>query len=120
MTAPYRLMLGLLLVAQLAVITGYTDYDPGMDGQGITASGEHTRPGVCAAGPSVPFGSLVCIISEGCYTVADRGSCIVDVGVTAKDGCESVSNVDVWFADRDAALEFGRRHRLVIIIEAEP
>ncbi len=120
MTAPFRLMLGLLLFIQIATITGYTDHDAGMDGLGVTASGRRTGPGIIAAGPGVPFGSVVCLIGGECYEVWDRGGCIVDVGVASAPGCAVVSNFDVWLADRDAALELGRQERLVIVIEVEP
>jgi len=119
MTAPYRLMLGLLLLIQVATVTAYTDHDPGMDGLGITASGARTGPGVCAAGPSVPFDSVIIILGYGSCVVKDRGSCVVDIGVTEADGCKDVSNVDVWHASRDEALEIGRQQRAVIILPGE-
>jgi len=43
-------------------ITAYTDCDLGMwPCDGITASGIPTRPGVCACGPSYPFGTVFCV-----------------------------------------------------------
>jgi len=36
-------------------VTGYTDFDPGMRGDGITKSGMLTFEGACACGPSFPF-----------------------------------------------------------------
>lgn len=72
------------------IATAYCDY-------GITASGEYVRPGTCAAGPSVPFGTQLYIEGYGYATVTDRGGAI-------RDGM-----LDVWFPTYRQAIQWGRK-----------
>jgi 3D (Asp-Asp-Asp) domain-containing protein len=66
--------------------------------KGITASGERVRSGIIAADPRVlPIGSKVHIQGMGNYTVKDTGGKIKG------------RKVDIWMANRKAAIQFGRR-----------
>jgi 3D (Asp-Asp-Asp) domain-containing protein len=50
---------------RLLRVTAYADH-------GVTASGQLTRPGTCAAPAGVPFGSRVYVPRVGWLTVTDR------------------------------------------------
>ena len=78
-------------------ITAYTAHDKGMNGRGVTASGELAREGTTiAADISIPFGSQIYIPKYGnTYTVTDRG------GVIQGD------RLDLYMESREDALEFG-------------
>lgn len=78
-------------------ITAYTNHDPGMDGKGITASGERTQEGRTIAAPSdIPFGTQVYVPAlKNTYTVTDRGGAIVG------------ERLDVYMENRAEALQFG-------------
>lgn len=80
-------------------VTAYTSHDKGMDGKGITASGERVQEGRTIAGdPEIPFGSQIYIPALGkTYTVTDRGGAIRG------------DRLDVYMEDRRQALEFGVR-----------
>lgn len=88
-----------LISVSVALVTGYTACDPGMDCRGITASGERARPGIVAADPGFhSFGDLVCFgppVSQ-CLRVQDTGGAI-----------RGPERFDVFFEDRGEALEFG-------------
>lgn len=66
---------------------------------GITASGHKIKPGdkLCAAGKSIPFGTVIDVPGYGRARVEDRGSAI-------KDNC-----LDLLFDTHQAALEWGRK-----------
>ena len=78
-------------------VTAYTSHDEGMDGLGITASGERVQEGrTIAADPGIPFGTEVYIPSlGGTYIVEDRGGSIRG------------DRLDLYIEDLDRALEFG-------------
>lgn len=78
-------------------VTAYTANDEGMDGLGITASGERVQEGrTIAADPSIPFGTEVYIPSlGGSYIVEDRGGAIRG------------DRLDLYIEDLGHALEFG-------------
>ncbi|BAE83992.1 hypothetical protein DSY2203 [Desulfitobacterium hafniense Y51] len=78
-------------------VTAYTNNDPGMDGRGITASGERTQEGRTIAAPSdIPFGTQIYIPARGTtYIVTDRGGAIVG------------DRLDLYMESRAEALHFG-------------
>lgn len=83
-------------------ITGFTDRDAGMDGRGITRSGEPTRWGVVAVDPNlIPLGAKVGIEGMGVFQAMDTGG-----GVQGK-------HVDLWFGSRTEALAWGVQLRNV-------
>lgn len=88
-------------------VTAYTNHDPGMDGLGITASGEKTQEGrTIAADRSIPFGTEIYIPALGqTYTVTDRGGAIRG------------DRLDLYIEDLDRALEFGVQDLEVFIRE---
>lgn len=47
--------------AALFKVTAYTPYDEGMNGKGITASGEKVKLGMVAADTKMPFGTIIYI-----------------------------------------------------------
>ncbi len=91
--------------------TGYAPLDPnaveGMCYSGdpsITASGRKVQPGITiAAGPDLPFGTWIWIEGYGWRRVDDRGSKVVN------------GKIDIAFATRKEAFEFGRRQVTVVI-----
>ncbi len=91
--------------------TGYAPLDPnaveGMCYSGnpsITASGRTVQPGITiAAGPDIPFGTWIWIEGYGWRRVDDRGSRIKN------------DKIDIAFATRKEAFEFGRRQITVVI-----
>ena len=78
-------------------ITAYTKNDKGMDGLGITTSGERVQEGrTMAAGPSLPFGTEVYIPAlDHTYTIVDRGGAIKG------------NRLDLYMEQYDDAMEFG-------------
>lgn len=81
---------------------------------GITASGAYVKEWyTVAAGKSIPFGTKIYIPyfadkpNGGIFTVKDRGGGIDD------------GQIDVYMADYDACMEFGRRRLEVYILGAE-
>jgi 3D (Asp-Asp-Asp) domain-containing protein len=85
-----------------------TGKQPGDDGYGITASGEHVRENyTIACPPSLPFGQRLEIEGVGERVCTDRGSAI-------KEG-----RLDVYIAELEDALQFGRQWLNVRIIEEE-
>ncbi|HBV87010.1 MAG TPA: hypothetical protein DEF42_10250 [Desulfosporosinus sp.] len=79
------------------IVTAYSANDKGMDGKGITASGETVQEGrTIAADPSVPFGTQIHIPRLGnTYTVTDRGGAIRG------------NRIDLYMEKRSDAIEFG-------------
>lgn len=100
------------LKASIRVTTGYAPLDPkavrGMCFSGdprITASGQTTNPKITvAAGPRIPFGTLLWIDSIGWRRVDDRGSRIQG------------DRIDICFATRAEALAWGRKKVLVVVL----
>lgn len=81
-----------------AVVTAYTKNDPGMNGRGITFTGTLARPGVAAVDPEViPLGSVIYVPGYGYARAEDTGGAIKG------------RKVDLYFEDRNAALEWGRK-----------
>jgi len=82
---------------RVMTITAYTKNDKGMDGRGITTSGERVQQGrTIAADPSIPFGAQIHIPSLNCtHIVEDRGGAI------------SRGRLDLYMEKREDALEFG-------------
>ena len=78
-------------------VTAYTASDAGMNGRGITASGEPAVEGLTiAADPSIPLGSRIYIPKLGkTYTVTDRGGAIRG------------NRLDLYMVSRKKALKFG-------------
>ena len=87
------------------MVTAYTDCDPGMRCDGITASGIQTRLGVCACGSRYSFGTRFYIPALRRYYICyDRGNLVGD------------RNLDLWYHYRTDALEFGVKHLEVQIV----
>jgi 3D (Asp-Asp-Asp) domain-containing protein len=91
------------------VVTAYT---PGYESTqkrrdhpayGITASGEPVGPGSISADPSIPFGTRIWVPGYGWGTVMDRGDAIKG------------NRLDVFIADLNEALKWGRREVAVLI-----
>jgi 3D (Asp-Asp-Asp) domain-containing protein len=95
------------------VATGYAPLDPravrGVCYSGnpkITASGRLTKPGVSVAAPRhIPFGTWLWVEGVGLRRVDDRGGKIKG------------RRIDICFATRKEALEWGRRKVLVVKIQ---
>lgn len=92
-------------ISQTMVITAYTIDDEGMDGLGITSSGIPVKEGITiAAPPTIPFGTQLYIPAlNSTYTVTDRGDDIQG------------NRLDLYIADKEEALIFGRQTLEVII-----
>jgi len=94
-------------------LTGYAPLDPqaveGVCYSGdptVTASGEPSQPGISiAAGPSVPFGTEIYVPGYGVGVVHDRGGLISD------------KHIDLMFATRGQALNWGRQTMTVWVKE---
>lgn len=113
-----NVVLILSLVLQLQVVyhydtlsvSAYTNLSGARPHKGLMASGQYTRPGVAACGPSYAFGTLF-ILPDGTIVVClDRGTEITD------------KHLDIWMlTDPDGsettALRFGRHTLTVLIIE---
>jgi 3D (Asp-Asp-Asp) domain-containing protein len=85
-----------------------TGKQPGDDGYGITASGEHVQANyTLACPPSLPFGQRLEIEGVGERVCTDRGGAI-------KEG-----RLDVYIAELEEARQFGRQWLNVRIIEEE-
>jgi 3D (Asp-Asp-Asp) domain-containing protein len=84
--------------------TGYTDWDAGMDGRGITRSGERTGYGCVSVDPAVvPLWTRLRIEGRGeIHTALDTGGGVkgnhIDIWFPAKADafCWGVRYVDVW------------------------
>ena len=72
---------------------------------GITASGQRARKGTIAADPRYPFGTRIYVPGYGWGEVQDRGSAIRG------------DRLDVFFHNRNDALEWGRQTLNVIILK---
>lgn len=88
-------------------VTAYTSRDRGMDGRGITKSGERVQEGrTIAADQSIPFGTEIFIPALGkTFVVCDRGGAI------------SRGRLDLYMEKRSDAFEFGVRELEVFIRE---
>lgn len=86
-----------------------TGKSPGHPAYGITASGEYVRENhTIACPPAIPFGTRVEIpYFDTVFTCEDRGGAITD------------GKLDVYMADLDEALAFGRRMLDVKILSNE-
>lgn len=85
-----------------------TGKTPDHPAYGITASGAKVREGhTVACPPAIPFGTRLLIEGVGVRTCEDRGSAITD------------GKLDVYMADLDEALAFGRRMLDVKILSNE-
>jgi len=104
-------MIATLLIT--LTITAYTLGEGG--GTGLTFSGLPPTPGMCAAGPWLPIGALVIVAGTPCL-VTDRGGCIVDPDDTDPGACPTTSHLDIFMADLDKALAFGRQQLPVTIL----
>ncbi len=73
---------------------------------GITASGVEVREGrTIAAGPSLPFGTIVYIGGVGSRVVEDRGGAIPD------------GRIDIYFDDHNEALRYGRQEVIMWLVQ---
>ena len=86
-------------------VTAYTNHDRGMNGKGVTASGEHAVEGrTMAADDSMPFGAEIYIPALGkTFTVTDRGSAIHG------------DRLDLFMESREAAVRFGVQYLEVFV-----
>jgi len=71
---------------------------------GETASGKHTAPGVCACGPSYPFGTIFLVPKLGVFVCQDHGSKVGD------------RNLDIWVPSEKLAEKWGRKTLKVRVI----
>lgn len=71
---------------------------------GITADGSKAEKGTIAADPKYPFGTKMYVPGYGWGEVHDRGRAITG------------EHIDIFFPDRDDALEWGRKYLDVIIL----
>lgn len=86
-------------------VSAYTANDAGMNGKGITASGEKVQEGrTIAADPSIPLGAKIYIPALGKeYVVTDRGGAIHG------------NRLDLYFDKMNDALKFGVQELEVLI-----
>ena len=86
-------------------ISAYTAHGKGMDGRGITASGEMVHEGrTIAAAENIPFGTEIFIPAlDTVYTVTDRGGAI------------SRGRLDLYMDKRADAIRFGVQELEVIV-----
>ena len=86
-------------------ITAYTARDKGMNGRGITASGEKALEGrTIAADSGIPFGTEIYIPAlDKAYTVTDRGGAIHG------------NRLDLYIEHHKDAMEFGVKELEVLI-----
>ncbi|MCO1599862.1 3D domain-containing protein [Desulfosporosinus nitroreducens] len=85
-------------------ITAYTKDDEGMNGRGITTSGERVRQGLTIAAPErIPFGTEIHIPVLGTFVVSDRGGAIKG------------NRLDLYMERREDALRFGVQRLEVFI-----
>lgn len=84
-------------VKRVMTVTAYTSKDKGMNGKGITASGDRVQEGVTIAAPSwVPIGARIYIPALGkMFVVQDRGGAIKG------------NRLDLYMENRKEALKFG-------------
>ena len=95
----------LILVLTVTAYCGCADCTAPYN-DGITAMGTRVQEGrTVAAGPSIPFGTLIHISSVGWRVVEDRGGAITD------------SRLDLYFDSHSDALRFGVRELTVFILE---
>jgi len=80
------------------LVTGYSSTVDQCDSSPfITASGTHVRYGTMACPPQYPLGTMVTIDNMGTFVCEDRGGAIKG------------NHFDMWFASREAALDWGKR-----------
>ena len=84
-------------------VSAYWDGSGAHPYQGLTKSGEYTRPGVIACGEVYEFGTRF-LVKGTWYECKDRGSAVTD------------THLDIWFPSEEEALEWGRQHLDVIIL----
>ncbi len=83
-------------------VTGYTACDPGMRCDGVTASGMLAREGICACGHAFDFGTAFFLPAlHKVFYCQDRGGKIGNL------------NLDIFFTDKQEALQFGVQRHLV-------
>lgn len=82
---------------RIMTVTAYTNKDKGMNGKGITTSGEKTIEGRTIAAPKeIPLGSEIYIPAlDHTYTVVDRGGVIKG------------NRLDLYMDKRSDAFDFG-------------
>ncbi len=98
-------LLGFNAKMQTLSVSAYTNAGGVHPYQGQMASGEYTKEGVCACGPSYAFGTLFFVPSlERWFVCQDRGGAITD------------KNLDLWFATEEEALKLGRQGLEVIVV----
>lgn len=72
-------------------------------GEGKTASGHPTGPGVCACGPRYPFGTRFDVPGVGTCVCYDRGSLVTN------------NHLDLWVPTWEEAKAFGRKTLTVTV-----
>lgn len=84
-------------IERTMLVTAYTKDDEGMDGRGITTSGEPAKEGITIAAPlEIPFGTQIYIPElDHVYTVTDRGGAIKG------------NRLDIFMNSKASALAFG-------------
>jgi len=99
-------LIATIVVTLTLTVSAYTNCDPGMRCDGVMATGLQTYNGVCACPEAFPFGTEY-IVNGRKYTCLDRGYALED----------GRTNLDLWFEDRQEALEFGIQDLGVTIIK---
>ena len=84
-------------------VSAFTDADGAHPYRGLMASGQYTRQGAAACGPSYAFGTLFVVAGKP-YICLDRGPAISD------------GHLDLWHADRETALLWGRQELAVVVV----
>ena len=85
--------------------TGYTAYDPGETGKGITKTGKKAKYGTCAVDPKIfSFGTVFYVPGYGLAIADDTGGAIKG------------DHIDLFFNSREKALRWGiKRVRVTIL-----
>ena len=81
-------------------VSAYSDTGPTRWG-GNAVPAQH---GVAACGPSWAPGSIVYVPGLGARVCMDTGGLVTD------------GHIDIWFADEDAAWQWGRRRMTVVVM----
>jgi 3D (Asp-Asp-Asp) domain-containing protein len=108
MTAALALLLSLRMMGIPAEVrsmsvSAYTNQCGLPPYQGLTASGQQTREGVAACGPSFPYGTYL-LVGAKWVVCQDRGGAITD------------GHLDLWMSTEAEALEWGRKQMDVVVV----
>lgn len=97
-------LMGIPATVSVFSVSAYINSGGAYPYQGLMTSGQYTREGVCACGPSYPFGTML-LVNAKWYICMDQGSMITD------------GHVDLWMPTKAEALMWGRRTMLVVVVK---